>query len=651
MPDLKLSRQEQMTLSPIIVPNWDLEQLEIIMDSPDAWQLVVAGPGTGKSDLACQRVAYLVDEGTSPSRILVVSFTRTAVAELRDRIVSYAISSDSARSARISTIDSYAWSLRSGFDDEPFDAILETDSYEINIQRLVELLRTNQPQLIEFLEGLEHVIIDEAQDVVGLRAQLIIEMLRALSNTCGVTILADPNQAIYGFTTDDDDVEGASSGLLESFESAGLRKMTLRKLDRIHRIKNPELLSVFHQTRKEVEAGKSGNNHVDRVQEIIRSACGHDIGAATPEGIADLLRLVSEGTTLVLYRRRADVLIASSYCSEAHLDHRLRMSGSPTMVKPWVGWLFGEATKSIIDRTSFDSLWDRQAAMAPEPFEGYRRDDCWNVLHKISAGQRSGTLDLVQLRHVIARSRPPMELCLPDCGPRGPILGTIHASKGREADLVLLMMPPLSRNGDGQTLAAILEEGRVYYVGATRARKMLIAGTRAAAPVSYLDSKRIFRRLGEHRVQVEIGRKGDIDPLAHLNWTTAPDVQKTLASLVGQTIKLEARTFPEADYAIRLIVGLRNECGITRYLEIGEMSAQFKQDLWAVASIIDPEKRLKPPLTVSNLYLIGITTVALTDEQRSGLRAAAGWSGFGLAPVVKGFPSLSFLFRRMRGGA
>ncbi len=621
------------------------------MDSPDAWQLVVAGPGTGKSDLACQRVAYLVDEGISPSRILVASFTRTAVTELRDRIVSYAVSSDSARSVRISTIDSYAWSLRSGFDDEPFEAILERDSYDINIQRLVELLRAKQPQLIEFLESLEHLIIDEAQDVVGLRAQLIIEMLRTLSNECGVTILADPNQAIYGFTTDDDDIESASSSLLELFESAGLRKITLRKLDRIHRIQNAELLSLFHQTREEVEADKSVRNHVESVQETIRSACGHDIGTAAPEGIADLLRLVSEGTTLVLYRRRADVLIASSYCSEAHVDHRLRMSGTPTTVKPWVGWLFGEAAKSIIDRASFDSTWDRQAAITAGPFEGYQRDDCWNLLHRICAGQRSGTLDLVQLRRITARSRPPVELCLPDSGFRGPILGTIHASKGREADLVILMMAPSNtRNGDGHTPAAILEEGRVYYVGATRARKMLIAGTRAAAPVSYLNSKRIFRRLGEHRVQLEIGREGDIDPLAHLNWTTAPDVQKTLASFVGQTIKLEARTFPEDDYAVRLIAEFRTDGVITRYLLIGQMSEQFKQDLWAVAAIIDPEKRLKPPLTVSNLYLIGITTVALTDEQRSSLRGSAGWSGFGLAPVIKGFPSLLFLFRRMRGG-
>src|SRR6266550_4467956 len=102
-----------------LTPDWDLEQLEVILDDPPAWQLVVAGPGAGKSAVACQRIAFLVDEGVSPSRILLVSFTRTAIAEIRNRIVSYAVAGDRARSVRISTIDSHAWSLRVGFDDTP----------------------------------------------------------------------------------------------------------------------------------------------------------------------------------------------------------------------------------------------------------------------------------------------------------------------------------------------------------------------------------------------------------------------------------------------------------------------------------------------------------------------------------------------------
>jgi hypothetical protein len=82
--------------------------------APAGWQLVIAGPGAGKSAVACQCAAYLVDEAIPPSRILLVSFTRTAVAELRDRIVSYAVAGAVARTVRISTIDSHAWSIDGG---------------------------------------------------------------------------------------------------------------------------------------------------------------------------------------------------------------------------------------------------------------------------------------------------------------------------------------------------------------------------------------------------------------------------------------------------------------------------------------------------------------------------------------------------------
>src|SRR5205814_7118911 len=130
---------------------------EVIIDPPSSWQLVTAGPGCGKSAVACQRVAYLVDEGVPASRILLISFTRTAVAELRDRIVSYAIAGEEARRVRISTIDSHAWSLRAGFEDAPLRTANGKSSYELGIAQTIELIRGKSPELQEFIETLEHV--------------------------------------------------------------------------------------------------------------------------------------------------------------------------------------------------------------------------------------------------------------------------------------------------------------------------------------------------------------------------------------------------------------------------------------------------------------------------------------------------------------
>jgi hypothetical protein len=551
------------------IPDWDLDQLEVIMDEPESWQLVIAGPGAGKSEVACQRIAFLVDDGVAPSRILLVSFTRTAVAELRDRIVSYAVASERARSVSIATIDSNAWSLRR-FDDEPLPKALGDGSYDLSIERVVQLFQQKQPELLEYMSQLEHLIIDEAQDVVGIRAQLVIEMLGSLSPQCGVTVLADPAQAIYGFTTDEDESSTTSLGLLDLLASKSSRKFTERHLTKIHRVKEPELLDVFQRTRTEVEGQQVADGHVNRVQAAIRAACGNDVGHTNHENLAAFLGRAADSSTLLLFRRRADVLFASSFCSSAGVEHRLRMSGAPTAVSPWIGWLFGEVTDSIINRDLFDQLWARQADRVAAPFAGHSPNDCWALLHRVAAGRRPGTIDLVQLRQILARSRPPTELCIPECGCTGPILGTIHASKGREADTVLLVMSA-SGARDGQREAAIFEEGRVYYVGATRARKALIVAANTATPVSYLDSRRIFRNLGNRKVQLEIGREGDVDRLAHLAWTNARENQDVLASCVGRTVPIDAQTIPEYDYAIRLLLSRKTADGVTRYVEVGEM--------------------------------------------------------------------------------
>ncbi len=255
-----------------LTPDWDLQQLEVILDDPCAWQLVEAGPGAGKSAVACQRIAYLIDEGIAPSRILLVSFTRTAVTEIRDRIVAYAVATDRARSVRISTIDSHAWSLRLGFDDEPLPNAVTHGSYDLGINRTLELFKARQGELLDFMGQLEHLIVDEGQDVVGIRAELIIEMLGSLSSTCGVTILADPAQAIYGFTTDDGQHGDGTQSLLGRLEASSPRRIIQRSLEQIHRIKDDHLIEVFRRTRQEVRVSQTAAGRRDAG--AIPTACG-----------------------------------------------------------------------------------------------------------------------------------------------------------------------------------------------------------------------------------------------------------------------------------------------------------------------------------------------------------------------------------------
>jgi hypothetical protein len=499
---------------------------------------------------------------------------------------------------------------------------------------------------------LEHLIIDEAQDVTGPRAVLVIEMLKTLSSTCGVTILADPAQAIYGFTTDSGDDNKSEQSLLERLPVECPRPLLRRDLKNIHRVKDVALIDLFLRTRKEIELDENAHGHVGRVQRTIRDTCGHDVGVTTFESLADFLNRTQDESMLVLFRRRADVLFASSYCSQAGIEHRLRMSDLPVVVRPWLGWLLGETEQAILDQEHFEKLWESRASLCAAPFVGEQRDACWAILHRFAAGSRSRTLDLVHLRNVVARARPPIELCYPELGSVGSILGTIHASKGREADTVVLVMPPHHDHDggaqNGMDSAEIFEEGRVYYVGATRARKMLVTAGNSATRVGYIDSGRIFRLCGNNRAQLEIGREGDVDRLAHLAWSTSAKAQHTLAAHSARAVPVKARAIADDGYALRIVLQHKDADGVTRETTIGELSGSFQADLGKLWSRIDAEGTLKPAEIVPHLYLVAVSTVGLAEDERSAVKPPFNQSALALAPVIKGFPMIQFLFRKRR---
>src|SRR5689334_23208481 len=48
--------------------------------------LIIAGAGTGKTNTLAHRVAWLISQGTDPSRILLLTFTRRAAHEMLKRV-------------------------------------------------------------------------------------------------------------------------------------------------------------------------------------------------------------------------------------------------------------------------------------------------------------------------------------------------------------------------------------------------------------------------------------------------------------------------------------------------------------------------------------------------------------------------------------
>ncbi|MER5973822.1 UvrD-helicase domain-containing protein [Streptomyces sp. NPDC002055] len=71
--------------APVDPPVLDARQRAVV-EHPGGPLLVLAGPGTGKTTTLVEAVARRVASGTAPERILVLTFSRKAAVELRDRM-------------------------------------------------------------------------------------------------------------------------------------------------------------------------------------------------------------------------------------------------------------------------------------------------------------------------------------------------------------------------------------------------------------------------------------------------------------------------------------------------------------------------------------------------------------------------------------
>ncbi|MFF8317665.1 ATP-dependent helicase [Streptomyces bobili] len=94
-------------------PRLDAAQRSVV-DHTAGPLLVLAGPGTGKTTTLVESVAARVASGGDPARILVLTFSRKAAVELRDRM---ALRMGAARAPRATTFHSYCYALVRGEQD------------------------------------------------------------------------------------------------------------------------------------------------------------------------------------------------------------------------------------------------------------------------------------------------------------------------------------------------------------------------------------------------------------------------------------------------------------------------------------------------------------------------------------------------------
>ena len=181
-------------------------QEAIVHAKSDENQLVLAGPGAGKTKVIIHRIAYLMRVEQVPSnRILVLTYNHNAAVSLRKRLID--LIGNDASYVSVRTFHGLALRLLGeSFDAEflehrGFDALIE-DAIKLLKGEVLELGLDEHHQRSFMLDGIEHILVDEYQDIDQIQYDFIAALSgKNLDDDEKLSLMAvgDDDQSIYSF--------------------------------------------------------------------------------------------------------------------------------------------------------------------------------------------------------------------------------------------------------------------------------------------------------------------------------------------------------------------------------------------------------------------------------------------------------------------
>lgn len=425
----------------------DDSQRRVAEADPGDRLIVTAGAGQGKTEVVAARLAHLMDvEGLSDAdEILILSFSRAAVAAVRQRLRS----DPTAMRVSVRTFDSFASRLLmdAGEDSTGWN-------YDRRIREARRLLR-NKDSDVPTVELLRHVIVDEVQDLVGDRAELVLELLCRLAKDGGFTVLGDPLQGIYDFQLDDSKSSMTSGQLLDKLRGdLGARDEGLEGHYRAQSDQAQAVVSLGARMR----GTPSGKRRLNKIRYALETL--PRIGT-----LDDLPRMLQrwQGRTAVLCDTNGQAMLASRTLFELGITHRLRRPAEQVSLPSWIAAVLGTSPTRSVTRPGFDDLVATSGMTVP--------DDAWRLLKAAERRKQiPRELDIVELGRSIAGGAVPVELV--DSGDAPVIVSTIHRAKGLEFQNVVLLVDPECADKDPRD-GELDARARSLYVALSRARRIV----------------------------------------------------------------------------------------------------------------------------------------------------------------------------------
>lgn len=638
----------------------DHQQSRIVHASSTRRQLVLAPPGSGKTEAVARKLAYLVSDAgdLKPRQILVLSFSRSAVKVLMDRIRDI-VEEDSEvyedlRHVSVRTFDSWAFRMLRLLGCSPRELLRNSygqDSYARNIRLLVERMLSGETQkkLLndeDKLKHIRHIIVDECQDLSGPRADLVRQLLILLTapkgslegRVCGFTLLGDMDQAIYEWMMNDHPGSLTSSQLIDFVRSTYKDELEQIRLPVNYR-SNDEMVSLIELAAEIIRDEDSDDSpRTARIMQLVAGTGGRlsvpDLGALCEKPAVTL-------PFAVLFRRNDEAMYtACKLQNEYEFDRSVRLSieaGDPQDqgLPAWIAFLLGRYRGADITRTHFLKLCDKyqQNAQARQCIPDAL--SAWRLLVRAcygEAGDMSASVRMEDLRE---------KLTWPDSLPddegaedKRIVITTMHRSKGQQFGEVVLVDSHLEDYPDQD-----LEEAKVVYVGLSRAIQSVKALDNADAKALYtltfkdkasnIEYSRLYRcdKDDDWVRLMEIGVRGDLEATSfvsqsfHGSCERVNDLQSFLfeeqENLIGRRVVLCKRLLSTNPYRVVYDIRLPDDGG--EALNLGHTTGQLAVALWT-----KKPTKAKFPDEIHDLHIWRVTTLIAGESDVSDV--ADPWS-------------------------
>jgi DNA helicase-2/ATP-dependent DNA helicase PcrA len=604
----------------------DIEQRRIVEAGISERILVTAGPGTGKTHVSALRLAHLVARGARPSEILVLSFSRSAVRTLSRRIDRLTSTSDEVledlRHLSIRTFDSWTFRLLRQMGAQPGQLL--SKSHDQNIADLAQILEGQERETArQFLSKIRHIIIDEFQDVPGVRGRLVLALLDLLgpreTSEVGFTVLGDAAQAIYGFAARNSAERDAAAqncwAILRERYGPSLVHIRLENNYRA----TPELAELAKVARGILEMNTSGAERLANIKAIIS---GLQVTPATLD--ASWFDCLPPGSIAILTRSNGEATrVAQKLLGNGNegpkVPVRLQTAGHFVPVPAWIAALLTPLGAQTLTRSQFARIYQqRTATLGASGCEAIRlpsMEVAWTRLARAAgAAESDASVNMSELR---------TRINWPDAFPDDHVLPdsviyitTVHQAKGMEFDSVAILESREPKDDEKPDCPE--EEASVGFVAITRAAKQLrrIPSTDIYRPPMQKEFRGARNRLchwWNKWVNLEMGIVGDINPISFVDERVhgSREGVNALQSMIlnnspalrGHKVLLLKTHDP--NNARHVLYDIHLQDGINAGMLLGRTSAQLTEDLLYLLW----ERGYSLPSRIMNLRIDEVLTV------------------------------------------